>query len=204
MPHWDKEPEERSYQPPILRRLFAVFVFVLGIGYAALTVTGFVKETRKIDPVTLGVIILAVVLAILLWSPEAFARLKLFQGFGVKLELGEVKQRQDQQESKLQEILADIASILPILLPKQERDYLIGLSEDPTKKYVASDALREDLRRLRAIGLIERQPNKAIALLRDGTEYQLSDFVRLTALGTHWAMKLREIYIPISSGHAEN
>lgn len=104
----------------------------------------------------------------------------------------------------MQDILVDIASILPILLPKQERDYLIGLSEDPTKKYVASDALQENLRRLRAFGLIKSQPGKAIAELRDGTEYQLSDFVRLTALGTHWVMKLREIYIPISSDRAEN
>jgi hypothetical protein len=48
------------------------------------------KGNAEDRTVTLVILILAVVLAVLLWNPEAFTRVRLFKGFGLKLELGDV------------------------------------------------------------------------------------------------------------------
>jgi hypothetical protein len=183
------EQKEPLKPPSLYRKGLAFFVFLLGVGYAASTVMGFVKETRKIDSVTLAIIVLAVVAAILLWNPETFTRLRLFQGFGLRLELGDVKQRQDKQESQLR----DIDLILPLLFRKTERGYLIDLGQDTGKTYKADHTLRTELRRLRSVGLIKMLPDKHIGQMEDKSNCKLKDYVGLTLLGGHWARKLNEV-----------
>ena len=60
------EQKEPLKPPSLYRKGLAFFVFLLGVGYAASTVMGFVKETRKIDSVTLAIIVLAVAARLLI------------------------------------------------------------------------------------------------------------------------------------------
>jgi hypothetical protein len=100
-----------------------------------------------------------------------------------------LRERQVKQEEKID----DIALMLPLLLPDKERRHLKNLANHTTATYRGSHALRGELRRLRSMGLIANVPNHGISELKDGTEFDLADYVDLTPLGKRWAARLWDI-----------
>lgn len=107
----------------------------------------------------------------------------------VKLEMLEkVKERQAQQEEKLD----DLALVLPLLLPDSERKHLVNLAEGKTKNYKGNKSLRDELRRLRSIGLISMKKGY-ISDIKDGVSFNLADHVELTSLGKRWVKRIGEI-----------
>jgi hypothetical protein len=98
-----------------------------------------------------------------------------------------------EQQQKQAERLADIALILPLLLPDKEVRHVRNLFVKQTEKYQGSSSLREELRRLRSIGLIAKKPDRNIGDMRDGMTFDLADSVELTELGRRWAARIQEI-----------
>lgn len=187
------EPPEHNEKGVLLllgRIALAGFIILSAIAYTALIVLGVVPETRRIDTVNLAIILLAIAGTILLLRPQAFTLVKVFQWGKFRLELREVIQRQEKQESHL----TDIDLILPILLPKRDREYLLNLAAGNDKTYLGNLALRRDLRRLCSVRLIKRLPDKHVGELKEGDfKYDLKKYVELTQLGWNWVRKLIEI-----------
>jgi len=59
--------------------------------------------------------------------------------------------------------------------------------------YKGHHALRAELRRLRSITLIEMRDNRHVRDMRDGSTFDLADYVKLTPLGERWAKRIKEI-----------
>ncbi|MBA4066987.1 MAG: hypothetical protein C0501_25415 [Isosphaera sp.] len=105
----------------------------------------------------------------------------------------EMIERLREQQAEQAERLADIALVLPLLLPDREVRHVLNLFTRRTERYQANPAVREELRRLRSIGLIATRPDRPIGGLHDGMTFDLADHVELTELGRRWAVRIGEI-----------
>jgi hypothetical protein len=117
-------------------------------------------------------------------------QVKTFSLGQLKLEM--IVRLQEQQQKQAEKI-ADITLILPLLLQDKEVKHIRNLFVGRTEKYQGSGALREELRRLRSIGLISKKADRNIGDMRDGMVFDLVDYVALTELGRRWASRIQEI-----------
>jgi hypothetical protein len=141
-----------------------------------------VDVLKRIDNTTLLYLVVAGALLLL-------RQIKTFSFGDVKLEMLEkVRERQVQQEEKLD----DLALVLPLLLPEKEQNHLVNLVEGKTKDYKGNKSLRDELRRLRSIGLISMKKGY-IGDIKDGMSFNLADLVELTSLGRRWTKRIGEI-----------
>jgi uncharacterized membrane protein YhdT len=183
MNQYQKKPRQA------FRLILAILLGLLVFAYTGGIVAGLIDEHRRIDMVTLVAIALAAVFITLLLRPEVFARLKILEMLGIKLEMLEVRERQARQESELEVIRL----ILPVLLPNKEREHILNLAEGRTAKYKGNHELRTELRRLRSIELVEMRKGKEVNQLKDGWEFDLADYLKLTRLGRFAVEKIKEI-----------
>lgn len=185
----DKEPEKVKTSS-IYRIGLGIVIIALAFTYTCAVITGYVPEGSRIDMVTLAVIAFSVICSFLLITPRAFDRIKMFEMRGFKLEMLEkVKEKQAEQESRLE----DIALVLPLLLPKAERRHLVNLADGKTTEYDGSHSARSELRSLRSAGLIKSLPSKHIAQLENSKKIDIAMLVELTTLGKRWVKRIREI-----------
>ena len=183
----------------VWRRTVALAISAMVIAYAAAVVLGLVPAERKIDAVTLAMIVGTAVVVVLLLRPEVFDRLKLVEMTGFKLEMLEkVRQKQAQQASQLE----DIALMLPLLLSGPERRHLLNLGSHTTTGYQGNHAVRTELRRLRSIGLIRMLRDRQGGAMKEGLAFNLADYVELTDLGKAWIRRITEIEKTDSSNEA--
>jgi hypothetical protein len=184
-PKWNAERRNLFY-----RQVSSVLLIVLAVVYITSIIAGHLPENRRIDTVTLLIVALITVVVIVLLRPGTFNRLKLLELSGFKLEmLEEVKEQQKKQGSEL----ADIALILPLLLPETERRHLLNLANNTTSDYKGNHSVRSELRRLRSIGLLRMRPNHTISQMNDNRSFDLAEYIELTPLGLRWVNRIHEI-----------
>jgi len=168
---------------------------VIGVGamtaaYMLLVVTGHVPKDRRIDTVDLAIIVAGALACVVLLKPNLADRLRLLEVKGFKIELLErLQERQIRQEHELE----DIRLIFPLLFHDAERKHLSNLARGKTAGYQGGNALREELRRLCSIGLLQRRGSHHIGELHSNMTFDLSDYVELTELGRRWAHRLAEL-----------
>ena len=135
------------------------------VGLALLTVLGAVLRIfapgtlslpERLDQTTLLYLGVAGMLLLL-------RQVKTFSLGQLKLEM--IEKLRDQQQ-KQEEKIADIALILPFLLQDKEVRHIHNLFVGQTEKYQGSGALREELRRLRSIGLISKKTDRNIGAMQ--------------------------------------
>src|SRR5205807_5295793 len=120
-------------------------------------------------------------------------RLQKFDFAGVKVELGEVKQGQIEVQKRQQEqqmILEDIRLALRLLIKDSDQVHLVNLVKQETHNYRANGALREEIRRLRAMRLIKMREGKTVGGMPDKTTFDLADYVELTEDGRRFVSRL--------------
>ncbi len=173
-----------------LRVLIAILLAFIALSYAAGIVLGYVPEGRRIDAASLAMIAVVVLTILIALRPDLVDRIKRFEMSGFKVEMLErVRERQAEQAIQLQ----DMTLMLPLLLPLSERKHLRNLTTSTTRNYKGGHALRSELRRLRSFDLIKMRPDKHVGFMKDGTVFDLADFVELTDLGKRWAKRITEI-----------
>jgi hypothetical protein len=119
-----------------------------------------------------------------------FRHIKTFSMGQLKFELIEkLRERQDKQEERL----ADIALILPLLLPEREVKHVRNLWAHTTAGYKGNHFLRTEVRRLRSIGLLTMKEGRKVSDMKDDAEFDLANYVGLTELGRRWAVRIQEI-----------
>jgi hypothetical protein len=174
----------------IPRLLVASLLALVALGYPLGIVLGYLPEGKRIDGAALAMI--AVVLLAILVSvrPDLVDRFKGLEMSGFKVEMLErVRERQAEQAIQLR----DLSDMLPLLLPAQERKHLLNLALNTTGNYKGNHALRSELRHLRSFELLKMRPDKHIGFMKDGTTFDLRDYVELTDLGKRWSTRIIDI-----------
>src|SRR5437867_629212 len=139
--------------------------------------------TQRLDQTTL--LYLAVAAGLL-----SLKKVKVFRIGQLKLEMIEkIGERQDRQEQRL----ADIALILPLLLPPREVGHIKALASGASARVKGSHAVRTELRRLASLHLVARKGGHHIEEVKNEMDAELGDYVELTDLGRQWALRIQEI-----------
>jgi hypothetical protein len=179
-------PKESS--SALWRQAVAVALGLLTISYLLALVLGYVPLDRRIDLAALGTLVFFALCIAFLLQPQFIERLSSLEFAGLKLQVRELARNQDRQERRID----GISTLLPLVLPKPERENMLNLFEGKTANYAGNSNLRRELRRLRSIQIIESLPNRHIAELTSGQQFDLSQHVRLTPLGREWIKIMQE------------
>jgi hypothetical protein len=148
-----------------------------------------IPKDQKIDAVNLIVLGVAGIGTILLVKPEALERLRHFKLAGFEFDLEKIKEKQEQQQGQLEAINL----LLPLVLREEEARHLHNLAERKTNGYVGNHDMRTELRRLKAMGLIEKFPGRFMAEMKDGINLDLAKYVQLSSSGRRVVAQLEEL-----------
>ena len=159
----------------------------LALGYTTLVSLGWIDPKNRIDAVGLAFLVLGALIAAIVIRPDLFTRLNKFKVGGMEIEL---LQKIEERQVVQGEALRSLKMILPLVFPEAEQKHLLHLHEKPTVQYTGNQMVRNELRRLASIGMIQRAPGKTIAEMEDGKKFVLSHFVSLTTLGRDWAIRI--------------
>jgi hypothetical protein len=100
------------------------------------------------------------------------------------------------QLEKLEDQIDGLSLVLLMVLPENERSHLLNLAEGNTKNYEARSSMRNELRRLRQMGLIKTKSHRTIGGERGMSDryapYDLNDFVELTERGRFCVDRIKE------------
>lgn len=189
------EKTKSTGEEPGVSRAFiaktAVVVFAVLVAIHTIWLLGCgVPPKQRLDGPALAAIVVALVMLLLAFQPRVLNRLNEIVVGSVRINLRHIREEQVAQAREIE----DLQLILPILLPKSERQHLFNFADRQTKDYEGRSSLRAELRRLREIGLVEMvSSDKHVGHLTGGKKYDLSDYVRLTPTGEMWVRRLREV-----------
>jgi hypothetical protein len=169
------------------RVLCATLIAVVVLSYTTAVVIGKIPAERQLSGTNLVLLVSTAVLCLLIVRPQVLDRLGSFEGLGFKFEL--LQQLQERQVKQAEELYR-LDLIVPLLFREGERVHLENLLSGTTKDYSGGSTVRDELRRLRAIGLLRSLPNKHIGDLHGDTVFDLAEWVDLTTLGRYWAERM--------------
>ncbi|KAB8140755.1 hypothetical protein F8S13_22395 [Chloroflexia bacterium SDU3-3] len=175
-----------------LRFIGGLLVMSMAVVYSCGVIFGYLKTDQRLDAASLFFIVFTTALSLIIIRPDYLRRLKLLEAGGVKVEmqvLEEVKEKQIDQEARIQQI----ADIIPLLIPRSEQAHLQNLAANRTANYLGNHNLRTELRRLRYLGLIEMLNAHTIGEIQDDMKIDLAAYVALSALGKEWVQRLQAL-----------
>jgi len=176
------------------QKVIAAAIMIGIVAYLSLVVSGTIKRDNRLTGAEFAAIIVAVAVVGMLLRPDIVDRLQKIDIAGIKLDLGEVKERQIEVQKSQQEqrrALEDLRFAMRILIRQTERDHLLNL-HNRTTNYTLKGNLREELRRLRGMGLIKMRDGKTIGGIPEKTPFDLSDFLRLTPDGEEYVTRFSD------------
>jgi hypothetical protein len=162
--------------------IIAVFIYIVCI------VLGKLQERQKLSASDVAMIVVAVFVAGVLLRPEFLNRLTHLKVGNVELELEKLQQDQQLQRHELD----DVRFVLTLLLQQSEVQHLKNLENNETQGYEGNNNVRNELRKLRTLGLIQNRKDRTIGELTDRFKFDLNDFVQLTLRGRHYLDRLGE------------
>jgi hypothetical protein len=171
-----------------IRAILALIVVLSVFIYLVCIVLGKLQERQKLGASDVGMIVVAVVVAGVLLRPEFLNRLTHLKVGNVEVELEKLQQDQLLQRHELD----DVRFVLTLLLQQTEVQHLKNLENNETRGYEGNNNVRNELRKLRTLGLIQSRENRTIGELTDRAKFDLKDFVQLTLRGRHYLERLGE------------
>jgi hypothetical protein len=183
--------------PMVLRYVAAIIVILLVAAYLIALVSGGIPPNARIDFAAIVLVLVAAAVIVLLFSTrsssvvmETLTRVRAVQFASLKVELEDIRARQDDQTSRLELIQL----LAPLILSEPERKHLLNLYHRKTVAYVGNHEVRTELRRLRYLTLITN--TRPVGSATDGATFDLGQLAQLTALGTRWAQQLEDMEKP--------
>ncbi len=194
MKHKDenKNQKENKILEKVIRIGLSFVIISIVILYIWAIIFGKIQDDNKLKITDLATIVLASIIILMILYPEFTDKIKTFSFGSLKFELKEVRKKQAEQESKLD----DITLILPLLLPKSKQELLINLADHKTENYKWDHSIRSDLRELRNTKLIKSLPGTQIGELRENPQKDIYTLIALTDLGAQWVKRIKEINQP--------
>jgi hypothetical protein len=173
---------------PVINRIGAVVAVVAMFIYIVAIVLGRIPAQQKLGVPDIAIVILTIGIAIVLLRPKLLDRIRRFK-FG-ELELDWLQKLEENQKKQGDE-LDDVRFVLTLLLQPNERAHLRNL-ETGTTMYEGNEAVCAELRKLRTLGLIRNQKDRAIAETAAKRNFDLKDVVELTDRGRQYLERLGE------------
>jgi len=162
-------------------------IVVLVLGYTVAVVAGAIATNRQLSATDIALFALAGIAVSLIVWPSALKEVKSLSFGAFRVDIDQIQRDQDQ-------ILGLLKDIFPLLLPDNVMKHLQTLDSDEPKRYYGTNALKEELRRLRYMHLIAVLPTRnGIGDVPEGRHFDLADYVRLTTQGHEWIAKAREL-----------
>ena len=167
----------------VLRRAIAFLLIAGACSYLAGIVLGKIPEQQKLGPADVVIILAIAIVAGVLLRPELLDRLTHLKLGNVELDwLQRLEKDQQAQRSELD----GVRFVLTLLLQQSEQEHLKNLQKGNTQDYAGNYALRAELRKLRALRLIQNRNNHTIGEMTDGRRFNLRELVELTDRGKHY------------------
>lgn len=192
---------DRNEPPAIrnraLRALIAVLIGILAVGYTVAVLAGDIASNRQLSATHLILLVVAGIAVVLIVWPQDLGKISSLSAGGVRVDLRAVQDSQKELAEKQEDQREILRLIFPLLLPSNVLNHLRTLEAAQrgvsVADYNGSDPLREELRRLRYMQLIEViPPHRGIADIPNG-RIKLPEFVRLTRQGTDWIARAQEL-----------
>jgi DNA-binding MarR family transcriptional regulator len=168
--------------------LLAALLCLFAIAYTGATVFGIIPKEQRIDATNVIIISITAVFSVVLINPNFLERLRRLKLAGFELEVDKIKQKQEQQQGQLEAM----SLLLPLVLTEAEGKHLKNLAENATD-YAGSQAVRSEMRKLRAMGLIRKLPDQHIGSMKDGVRIDIARLVELTPFGRRLLQQLIQI-----------
>ena len=177
-------------QPRFLfvRYSLAAFLCLCAAVYTGAGVLGMIPQEQRIDAANIVLIAMAGLCALLLVNPNLLERLRRLKLAGFELEVDKLKQKQEQQQGQLEAI----SLLLPLVLTEAEGKHLQKLAENAAD-HTGGHAVRSELRKLRAMGLVRNLPAKHIRSIKDDLPIDTGKIVELTPSGHRLLEQLLQI-----------
>ena len=182
-----KDEQAGASLNPTVRVALSLGIVALVLAYSVGVVSGLIIEARKIDATHFTLIVVAAVVAAMILRPDLIERLRKFKFMALELDLEQVKQKQSVQ----QDLIQDIRTVLPLLIPEPEKQHLYKLADKKTQDFEGGHNARTELRRLRSIGLIRMVDGHHISEIKSDMIVDLARYVELTPFGQTWVERLR-------------
>lgn len=185
-------PEGRSGQTSnqhlAMRLSIAAIIVVLVLGYTVAVITGNIAPNHQLSATHLALLVLCgIAVSLMIW-PTVLREIKSFSVGSIRVDIDRIQTRQVELEQFVKEIL-------PFLLPDNLLAHLRALEASeqgdtaPAKRYQGSRPVRDELRQLRNMHLIEVKPqHRGLAAIPDGP-IDLAAFVKLTNRGRDWTKR---------------
>jgi hypothetical protein len=164
-----------------------LILLVVGI-YAISIVAGRIPADRKLVGPDIVILLLGVLVSVILWQPKLLDRLTHLKLGGLEVELERLQENQKAQQFELNHL----RFVLTLLLQDGEREHLKNLKSGDTQNYTGNHQLRTELRRLKAMGLVAKLPDRNVADIKDGQKVDLKTVVQLTERGNQYLEKIAE------------
>ena len=188
------DPKNHGHQRSLGQKITAAGITIGIVVYLSLVVSGTIQSANRLSAAEFAAIVVAAAVVGMLLRPDIVDRLQRIDIAGIKLDLGEVKERQIEVQKSQQEqrrALEDLRFAMRILIKQPERDHLLNL-HNRTTKYTLKGNLREELRRLRAMGLIKMRDGKTVGGLPEKEPFDLSEYLRLTPDGEEYVARFSD------------
>jgi len=173
----------------VLRYATAWVLSVAALAYLAAIVLGYIPPDRRLDTTALLCILLVEVTIVMLIYPYVLRHVESLGAGSFHLELEQIKREQDMQRSQVNAI----AAVLPLMMTEAERKLLLELGREVWKGLEASQEVRDQLRHLRDMRLIQmRRKGDTIHGIPNGP-VELLDYVKLTEIGNNFWKELQRL-----------
>lgn len=193
----EKTGEASGTQNRTWRGVIAAIIAILVVGYTVVVLTGVVAPNRRLSATDLILLALAGGVIAVIIRPEALQAISSLSVGSVRVELQKVQDIQLELAKRQESQLQLLQEIFPLLLPDNVLKHLQNLEDSERGRkidlYYGSNPVREELRRLRYMHLIEViPPHKGIGDIPD-SKFALPEYVRLTQQGVHWIERAQEL-----------
>ncbi len=180
--------------PPSRRqKAFAIVLAVVTASYLLLAISGVIQPVNRLTAAEFGVVVVVALAIGVVLRPDFFDRLQKFDFAGIKVELGVMKKDQievQKNQQQQQEVLDDVRLALRLLIAKSEQNHLMNLFKHTTGSYRVKGQLRDEIRRLRAMRLVEMCKDKSVAGIPSDAVFDLATYVTLTEDGLRYVSRL--------------
>ena len=194
-PITSSEDGNKATRPTAAQKGIALLVAAATLSYLILITTGTIRPADRLSVPEVGLLFLALAAIALALKPGLIERLEKFELAGIKFDLTKVREEQAEVRKQQQvqaDILEDVRLALRLLVGDKEREHLMNLYRNKTHGYSVTGAFREEVRRLRAVKLIQMRDGATVHGIPDKTTFDLARFVELTEEGRNFASRLAE------------
>lgn len=183
----DTSPKKYRLLRGIVTGFICVLFLVLSIIYNVLLVLGKISAENRIGITEISLVIISFLTVIVFINPNIIKYISEFSlpwGGSFKLKLIEKKQKN---------LLDNVAFLLKHFLSTPEHAHLTIIANEKDVDYDMFDKLRDELRKLKSMGLIKERADKNISTVANGTKFCPSDIYEITERGTEYLKTIVEI-----------